>query len=158
MVPFAVRPVPEQVCHTHNRFIFLLFNPVFCFVVNCNSLYIHRIYSGWQYFGISQSSRLLLYPRKPETRLQVKWASVGTNGDRQKWKWRQRKREKEVSAPAASGLYFPRHSDFISSANKERALCVSMVTPRSCNDGENKGAGKGIRFLPPAKHFSSQVL
>lgn len=38
MVPFAVRPVPEQVCHTHNRFIFLLFNPVFCFVVNCNSL------------------------------------------------------------------------------------------------------------------------
>lgn len=40
-----------------------------------------------------------------------------------------RKQEKEVSAPAASGLYFPRHSDFILATNKERALCVSMVTP-----------------------------
>lgn len=53
----------------------------------------------------------------------------GKNRGRQKWKWRQEKREKEVSAPAASGLYFPRHSDFILATNKERALCVSMVTP-----------------------------
>lgn len=46
-----------------------------------------------------------------------------------KWKWRQEKEEKEVRAPAASGLYFPRHSDFIVATNEERALGVSMVTP-----------------------------
>lgn len=64
--------------------------------------------------------------------------------DWQKWKWRQKKQEKDVSAPAASGLYFPHHSDFILATNEERALCVSMVTPHSSNDGENKGAGKGM--------------
>lgn len=56
------------------------------------------------------------------------------------------KQEKEVSALAASGLYFPRHSDFILATNKERALCVSMVTSRLSNDGENKGAETGIHF------------
>lgn len=51
-----------------------------------------------------------------------------------------------VSALAAAGLYFLRHSDFILATNKERPLCVSMVTPCSSNDGEDKGAGKKIHF------------
>lgn len=53
---------------------------------------------------------------------------------------------KEVSALAASGLYFPRHSDLILATNKETALCVSMVTWRLSNDGKNKGAVEGIHF------------
>lgn len=37
--------------------------------------------------------------------------------------------ETRERAPVASGLYFPRHSDFILATNKERAFFVSMVTP-----------------------------
>lgn len=84
--------------------------------------------------------------RKTQTRVQWKWAMGGMNRDWQKWKWRQKKQEKEVSSPAASGLYFPRHSDFFLATNKERTLCVSMVTPCSSNDREDKGEGKGIHF------------
>lgn len=48
--------------------------------------------------------------------------------------------ERNIS-PAASGLYFPRHSDFILTANKERVLCLHGY-PRSSHDGEDEGAGK----------------
>lgn len=69
-------------------------------------------------------------------------------------------RETGERSLVASGLYFPRHSDFILVTNKERAFCVSMVTPPlpcSSRDGEDKGAGKGIHFASGKTFFFTSL-
>lgn len=77
--------------------------------------------------------------RGNELRQEGKETDKSESGDRGNGRNQYQPRQRLVST-------FPRHSDFILATNKERPLCVSMVTPCSSNDGEDKGAGKKIHF------------